>query len=71
MSTLEPGTRIELISMPQEPHPVPSGSRGTVRTSNAYQVWVTWDNGRGLALLPDVDDFRVLTDDEVEQEAGR
>lgn len=59
-SPLPIGTRLELIAMPGDPDPVPTGSRGTVVGGNGEQVWVDWDNGRSLMLIPGTDRWRVL-----------
>lgn len=67
-SSYPPGTRIELSHM-DDPYAVPSGTRGTVRSvDDAAQIWVTWDNGRSLAVIPGVDSFRKLTQQEIAQE---
>ena len=64
-----PGSRILLYQMTDPYAPVPSGTRGTVRyMDDAGQVGVSWDNGRSLSLIPDVDSFRKLTKQEVAQE---
>jgi hypothetical protein len=52
------GDRIRLISMPEDPDPIPVGSIGTVRAIHLHKDWtqveVDWDNGRRLMLtLPD------------------
>ena len=52
------GERIRLISMPEDPDPIPAGSLGTVRAIHPHHRWtqveVDWDNGRRLMLsLPD------------------
>lgn len=52
------GDRIRLISMPEDPDPIPVGSLGTVRAIHPHHDWtqveVDWDNGRRLMLtLPD------------------
>lgn len=48
------GQRIQLVSMPNDPNPVPTGTKGMVRSVNTFQgrtqVAVAWDNGRSLAL---------------------
>ena len=54
------GTRIELLSMPNDPDPVPVGSQGTVTGGNAAQMYVDWDNGRSLILIPGTDHYRVV-----------
>lgn len=60
-SPLPEGTRIRLIEMPNDPDPIEPGSEGTVgRFGNGAQISVKWDNGRTLALLPDVDTYEVI-----------
>ena len=63
------GTRLCLINM-DDPHaPVPAGTRGTVDlVDDIGQIHMTWDNGRTLALVPEVDSFRKLTAKELEEE---
>lgn len=62
------GTRIELSNM-DDPQAVPSGTRGTVNfIDDAGQIHMKWDNGRTLAVILGVDDFRLLTDDEIKTE---
>ena len=63
------GTRIVLNSMNDPYAPVEPGTRGTVRyVDDAAQVGVAWDNGRTLSLIPGVDSFRKLTQQEINQE---
>ena len=70
-SCYPPGSRILLYQMDDPYAPVPSGTRGTVRyVDDAGQIGVAWDNGRGLALIPGVDSFRKLTQQEIAQEQG-
>ncbi len=59
------GERIRLISMPEDPDPIPAGSLGTVCAIHPHHGWtqieVDWDNGRRLMLsLPD-DVIEILT----------
>lgn len=64
-----PGTRIELLRMADEPFPVRSGTRGTVvACDDGGNVLMEWDDGRTLALRPDIDRFRVLSQEECENE---
>ncbi len=64
-----PGTRLEVQDMPDDPQPVPSGTRGTVvYVDDMGQIGMKWDNGRTLALIPGVDSFRKLTAKELEEE---
>jgi hypothetical protein len=55
---LKKGDRIRLVSMPQDPDPIPVGSLGTVVAVRDQREWtqvdVDWDNGRTLMLtIPD------------------
>lgn len=55
------GTRIELNHMDDPYHPIPDGTIGTVKhVDDAGQIHVRWDNGRGMAIIPEVDDFRKI-----------
>ena len=65
-----PGTRIELVSMEDEPRSdmIP-GLKGTVEgVDDAGNIMVRWDNGSGLSLAYGADSCRKLTAEEVEQE---
>jgi hypothetical protein len=57
---LHPGDQIELVAMPDDQHPIPTGTGGTVELvcdttaltgSPSRQVRVRWDNGRSLMLV--------------------
>ena len=54
------GDRVELVTMGADPHPIPTGSVGTVRRivslGDWTQVSIDWDSGRALSLTvpPDV-----------------
>ena len=55
------GTRIELIHMDDPYAPVPSGTKGTVEfVDDMGQIAMIWDNGRTLALIPEVDEFEII-----------
>jgi len=64
---LKIGVRIRLISMPEDPDPVPNGSFGTVREVHRHHDWmqveVDWDNGRRLMLTIPDDLIEVLRPD--------
>ncbi|MCC9656365.1 DUF4314 domain-containing protein [Roseiconus lacunae] len=59
-TNLKAGDRVRLISMTDDPDPIPAGTTGTVAgaypQSDWTQVDVDWDNGRSLMLSipPDV-----------------
>ena len=57
------GKRIKLLSMPNDPDPIPIGSEGLVEMvgsefDNTTQIFVKWDNGRSLILLGGLDEFQ-------------
>lgn len=58
------GERIELLSMPNDPDPIPVGSQGTIthveKLDDSYQIDVDWDSGRTLMLITPPDRFRTL-----------
>ena len=63
-----PGTRILLNHM-EDQWAVPPGTRGTVEyVDDAGQIHPKWDNGRTLAIVPQVDNFRKLTEQEILEE---
>ena len=67
--TYPPGTRLELLHMDDPYHPVPDGTKGTVKhVDDDGQLHMMWDNGRTLALIPGEDRFRKLTQAEIAQE---
>ena len=71
MTKPQPGDRIRLVAMPDDPDPVPRGTTGTVRSvrpcgsgRNAwFQVDVDWDNGRKLMLAVPSDQFEAISHD--------
>lgn len=54
------GTRIRLLSMPDDPCPVETGATATVTGGNGAQIEVDWDNGRSLSLVVGVDRYEVI-----------
>ena len=56
------GTRIRLISMGNDPNPIPDGTKGTVEyIDDIATVFCRFDNGRRLGLAYGEDHFRPLT----------
>ena len=56
-----PGTRIELNDQ-MVGERIPAGARGTVsHVDDIGSVHMNWDGGGSLALIPNVDDFKVIT----------
>ena len=67
--TYPPGTRIELISMYDPYSPVPSGTKGTVSSvDDIGTIHPKWDNGRTLGIIVGEDEFRKLSQSEIEAE---
>lgn len=63
------GTRIELISMGNDPRPIESGTRGTVLVvDDLGTLHCTFDNDRCLGICPGEDSFRKLTPKEIANE---
>ena len=64
-----PGTRIMLLGMRNDPNPVKSGTRGTVKVvDDIGTLHCDFDNGRSLGVIPGEDSFRMLTDKELSEE---
>lgn len=58
------GTRIELINMDDPYAPVPAGTKGTVEfVDDMGQIAMRWDNSRTLALIPEVDEFKIIKEE--------
>lgn len=60
---LQKGDRVQLLAMPNDPSPVPLGTRGTVKSVSNFQgiiYGMNWDNGSTLNLLDGVDSWRKL-----------
>ena len=71
MTSPQPGDRIRLIAMPDDPDPVPPGATGTITSVAKHgtgrdtwlQVEVGWDSGRKLMLTIPPDRFEVFSGD--------
>ena len=58
-----------LLCMNDPHHPVESGTRGTVEhVDDMGTIHMSWDNGRTLGIVPGEDEFRRLTQEEIDQE---
>lgn len=63
------GTRVCCDNMPDDPRPVPPGTTGTfVGVDDMCSIMVRWDNGQGLSLVPGVDSFHVISQEESQSE---
>lgn len=68
-SQISAGTRIRLLSMPDDPNPIAPGTTGVVTDIREVgfgrerwlQIDVDWDNGRQLMLASPPDRFEVIT----------
>ena len=55
------GRRVVCIEMPDDPHPIEKGTKGTItHLDDAGHIHVKWDNGRLLSLILNVDHYEVL-----------
>ena len=55
------GTRVELISMDDPYTKLVAGDKGTVdHVDDAGQIHVKWDRGSSLALIPEIDSFKII-----------
>lgn len=64
-----PGTRIILLKMDNDPHPIESGTRGTVMyVDDIGTLHCTFDNGRSIGVIAGEDSIRKLTDEELQKE---
>ena len=58
--TLE-GKRIRLTEDMDDPQPIRKDEEGTIKfTDGIGQIHVKWDNGRSLAVIPNVDKFVII-----------
>lgn len=56
------GTRIELDMMPDDPHPIPPGTKGTVdHVDDIGIIHCHFDNGRYLGVVPGEDSFHIIS----------
>ncbi len=63
------GTRILLVQMGDDPNPVPPNTRGTVDfVDDIGTVFVKFDNGRSLGMAYGEDQYRKLTQQEIDEE---
>lgn len=66
-----PGTEVELIAMPEDPYPVPLDTRGKViMVDDTGQLVMKWSNGSCLSLIPGVDSFQKVPEQELKQETS-
>jgi hypothetical protein len=58
------GSTVELLEMPNDPDPIPVGTRGVVveihDSPGFEQIEVKWENHRTLFLIPGADRWRVI-----------
>ena len=55
------GTRIQLIAMRDEKYPVLPGTIGEVtHIDDMGSVHMKWQNGSSLAIIPEVDSFKIV-----------
>lgn len=58
------GKRVELINMKDDYTDLKQGDKGTIRGKDALgDLLVDWDNGSGLKLIPNVDEYKIIDDE--------
>lgn len=58
------GTRIVVLEMREEPHPVPKGMKGTVTlVDDIATIHCCFDDGRCLGVIPGVDTFQIIKEE--------
>ena len=65
----EPGRRIRMIKMVDDPNPVNSGVEGTIdHVDSTGTIHVNWDDGRFLGVIPGEDEYQILpkTEDQID-----
>lgn len=61
MDTTLQGKRIRLLSMNDDPYPIEPNTMGTIRSVDGMgQLQVIWDNGRRLAVIPEIDEYEII-----------
>lgn len=64
--TYPEGTKIILNHMVDDPHPVAPGTKGVVENvDDAGTIHCLFNDGRRLGIIPEKDDFRKLTTEEI------
>jgi len=55
------GKRIRMVSMNDDPYPIEPNTMGTIKSVDGIgQIQVQWDNGRTLAVIPNVDKYEII-----------
>jgi hypothetical protein len=60
--TIKVGNRIEITDINDNFTKLEKGSKGTIFKIDKDQnlIWVNWDNGERLALIDDIDKFKII-----------
>jgi len=63
------GTRVKLTKDMADKQPILSGTVGTIDYIDSEgQLHMIWENGRTLALLPEIDQFEILNSSSIEKD---
>lgn len=63
------GTVLEMVEMVNDPRPIEKGTRGTVRyVDDMGTIHMAWQNGRTLGICPEVDKFKIVTEEVMQDE---
>ena len=61
------GKYVQLIKM-DDPYGIKPGTIGIIyQIDDINNIFVRWENGETLALIPEIDEYRILSDKEVDK----
>ena len=63
------GTRVKLTKDMDDKYPILAGTIGTIDYIDSEgQLHMIWENGRTLALIPEVDEFEIINNLDIDKD---